>query len=93
MSDDDFEPTKSQLNTDGQSREDSLNYAQPDPKYLGRKIKMKFNVGILPRSMSGTVVRLVLNYDPVCGKYGAYFPSDHKLSIDPIEEADDIEFL
>ena len=77
LSDDDFEPTKSQLNTDGQcqSREDSLNYAQPDPKYLGRKIKMKFNVGDSSPEYewySGQI----LNYDPVCGKYGAYFPSD-----------------
>ena len=46
--------------TNGHSRENSFNDAQPDPKYLGRKIKMKFNVGVtLPWSLSisGTVVR------------------------------------
>ena len=88
--DDDFETPKS---TDGHSHENSFAYAQPDPKYLGRKIRMKFNVGDSSPEYqwySGQI----LNYDPVTHKYGAFFPSDGQtVYIDPIEEADDIDFI
>ena len=90
LSNDDFETTKS---ISGHSHENSFNYVQPDPKNLGRKIKMKFNVGDSSPEYqwySGQI----LNYDPVSSKYGAFFPSDGQtVYIDPIEEADDIDFL
>ena len=95
ISDDDFE-TPRPSDKDVHSRDNSFNsyqYTQPDPKYLGKKIKMKFNVGDSSPEYqwySGQI----LNYDPASGKYGAYFPSDGQtVFIDPIEEAEDIDFV
>ena len=70
-----------------------LPHAQPDPKYLGKKIEMKFNVGDSSPEYqwySGQI----LNYDPASSKYGAYFPSDGQtVFIDPTEEEEDIDFV
>ena len=86
----DFEPVKSKLTADS---EDSFTYLQPDPQYLGRKIKMKFDVGETTKRYewySGQI----LNFDPISGKYGAFFPSDQQtVYIDPVKEAEDIHYL
>ena len=90
----DFEPVKSkEVHTPSTSDEDSFTYAQPDSQYMGKKIRMKFNVGDSNPEYewySGQI----LNFDPMTGKYGAFFPSDQQtVYIDPVEEAEDIEII
>ena len=55
--------------------------------------RMKFNVGE-STSQYEWFSGQILNFDPISGKYGAFFPSDKQtVYIDPIEEAEDIHFL
>ena len=54
---------------------------------------MKFDVGETTKRYewySGQI----LNFDPISGKYGAFFPSDQQtVYIDPVKEAEDIHYL
>ena len=60
-------------------------------KYLGKKLKMCFQIEESNKYewFSGQI----LNFDPVTGKYGAFFPCDNQtVYINPLQEAEDIIF-
>lgn len=60
-------------------------------KYLGKKLKMRFKIEGTNRYkwFNGQI----LNFDPVTGKYGAFFPCDNQtVYINPTQEAGDIIF-
>ena len=91
----DFEPytSKSFDSSSSEKSDSSFNYAQPDPQFMGRKLKMRFDTGNQPDHpqyewYSGQI----LNFDPTTGKYGVFFPIDKQtVFIDPIERAEDIK--
>ena len=61
---------------------------------MGKKLTMKFDVGDSSHLQYEWYSGQILHYDPMTGKYGGDFPSDKQtVFIDPVEEAEDIEFL
>ena len=66
-------------------------FHQPNPKYLGRKLQMRFKIKETGKYewFNGQI----LHFDPKTGKYGAFFPSDGQtVYINPSQEGDDIVF-
>lgn len=76
---DDFIPTKGRLH-------------QCKTNYLGKKLKMRFRIEETNKFewFNGQI----LNFDPMTGKYGAFFPCDGQtVYINPAEEDEDIIYL
>ncbi len=66
-------------------------FHQLNPKYLGRKLQMRFKIKETGKYewFNGQI----LQFDPKTGKYGAFFPSDGQtVYINPSQEGDDIVF-
>ena len=66
-------------------------FHQPNPKYLGRKLQMRFKIKETGKYewFNGQI----LYFDPKAGKYGAFFPSDGQIVyVNPSQEGDDIVF-
>lgn len=92
----DFELSNSKLDVSSGSEvsDSSFNYAQPDPQYMGKKLKMKFDTGDSNHPQYEWYSGQILHFDPMTGKYGVFFPSDKQtVFIDPVKEAEDIKFL
>ena len=66
-------------------------FHQPNPKYLGHKLQMRFE--IKDKGKFEWFNGQILNFNPKTGEYGAFIPSDGQtVYINPSQEADDIVF-
>lgn len=76
-------------------RESSFSFlTQPNIQYLGKKIRMRFKLAGKGRSEFKWYQGQILNFDPLTGKYGVFFPSDQEtVYIDLVKEAEDIVFI